>query len=312
MNNKYWYDIHSRGVDTVAVWTGFAATFTVGELTLAAHSADVNLFNSLILEWTQADSALSQARASRDGSGQALKQICVRALRLISGSLKPTDSLIKEVSGVTSVQGESQGAMNEKCLRLVSLWLAVNAHRAALSPAQPPLTVDTTQVGNFQTLVGNHAALNQNVASKRSTLSQKTSALRAVADRVDENNKRWYKAWQGQFAEGSPQRHALSLIQTGSSQTTPGQAVFLAVESLPGQVVRLSFDAARATQFRLWHKGPGDTDFAVLSDGLTVKTFDHAAQPAGGHAYKVVGSNSAGTGTESLLTVVTVAQQLAA
>jgi hypothetical protein len=312
MNKKFWYDIHSRGVDTVAVWTTFAPTVSVGEFTLAAHSVDVNLFNSLILDFSQAEDALNLARASRDASGTALKQVCVRALKLISGTLKPTDNLLKEVRSVTSVTGESQGAMNEKCFRLVSLWIAVNTHRATLLPAQSPLSVDTTDVTSFQSMLGNHAMLVQTVATKRTLRSQKLSALKAVATKVDQNNKRWYKAWQGQFAAGTPQRDALSLINTGASQTLPGQGVFLTSELLPGQGVSLSFDAARATQFTLLHKGPGEPAFSVLADGLTTKTFEHEATPPGAHSYKVVGGNAVGQGAESVPLELTVAEELAA
>ena len=312
MNNRYWYDIHGRGVDTVAVWTTFAPTFNVGELSLAAHSADVNLFNSLVLEWSQSQDGKNLARSDRNTSAEALYGICLRALRLISGTLKPTDNLIKEVSAVTGVKGESQGAINEKCLRLASLWLAVNAHRAAQTPAQPPLTVDTTDVISFQTMVANHSASNQLVATRRTALSQKTSMLREVTTRVDTNNKRWYKAWQGQFAAGTAQREALSLIKTGSSQSAPGQAVFLAHEALPNQGVRLSFDASRGTQFVISHQGPGEAAFTVLASGLTVKSFDHLNQAQGIHTYKVVGANSAGTGAESVALSVSVAQAIAA
>ena len=312
MNNRYWYDIHSRGVDTFAVWTAFAPTFVVGELTLVAHSADVNLFNSLILEWSQAQDALNLARSNRDTSATSLGVVCQRALKLISGTLKPTDNLLKEVRSVTGIQGESQGAINEKCLRLASLWMAVNTHRAALTPAQPALTVDTTDVSSFQSMVGNHAMLNQIVATHRTALSQKTTALRVVATRVDTNNKRWYKAWQGQFAAGTAQREALSLINTGSSQSVPGQAEFLGHEILPGQGVRLSFDASRATQFAVSHQGPGESVFAVVASGLTVKSFDHLNQAQGIHTYKVVGANSAGTGAESVALSVSVAQANAA
>lgn len=312
MKNRYWYDIHGRGVDTVAVWTTFAPTFNVGELSLAAHSTDVNLFNSLILEWRQAQDALSLARSNRDTNAEALHGVCLRALRLFSGTLKPTDNLIKEVGGVTAVKGESQGALTEKCLRLASLWIAVNAHRAALTPAQPALTVDTIDAASFQNMVNNHALLNQTVATRRTESSQKTTSLRAVALRVDENNKRWYKAWQGQFAADTAQRNSLSLIKTGTSQSAPGQAVFLTSEALSNQGVRLSFDASRATQFTISHQGPGEAAFSVLASGLTTKTFDHTNQTPGAHTYKVVGSNAAGTGEQSVPLVFTVEQSLAA
>ncbi len=312
MKSKYWYDIHGRGVDTVAVWTTFASTFSVGELSLSAHSTDVNLFNGMILEWSQAEDALGVARSNRDSNAAALGSVCQRALRLIAGTLKPTDILLKEVRSVTGVQGQSQGAIVEKCLRLASLWLAVNAHRAALTPAQAELKVDDIGVAAFQTMVGSQASLNQTVATRRTESSQKTTELRAVALRVDQNNKRWYRAWRGQFAADTAQINALRLIRTGASQSAPGQAVFLASELLANRGVRLSFDASRATQFSLSHQGPGESVFSVIASGLTVKTFDHTSQMPGVHTYRVVGSNAAGTGAESVPLVFTVQATIAA
>jgi hypothetical protein len=156
-----------------------------------------------------------------------------------------------------------------------------------------------------------HTQALQEVENKVSALSRKKSQLRATTTKVADNNKRWYSAWRGQFAEGSAERDALSQISTGTSATALGQGVFLSLEELANQV-ELAFDAPRATQFKLWHKGPGDADFTVLAEGLTAGFFSHTSQPAGGHAYKVVGSNTAGVGAESLPAVVTVAQELAA
>jgi hypothetical protein len=104
----------------------------------------------------------------------------------------------------------------------------------------------------------------------------------------------------------------LNLIDTGPSQTIPGQGVFLGSEVLGNSSVKLSFDGARGTTFKLLYKGPGDAVFRVLAEGLTGKTFVHEGVAEGGHTYKVIPSNSAGTGAESVPYVVTVAQQAAA
>ncbi len=202
--------------------------------------------------------------------------------------------------------------MFSKCRRLVSVWTLVNTHRAGMSPPLPPLTVSKVDVAQFQAMLGGHQSLLQNVENKLAALSRRKSQLRATAAKVNQNNKRWYAAWQGQFAAGSPERDALRQVITGTSATIPGQGVFLNVEALDNQVVRLEFDAARATEFQLLHKRPGDADFSVLAVEITENVFQHMAQPAGGHSYKVIGSNSVGAGLESLPVVVTVARQLAA
>jgi hypothetical protein len=312
MKKEYWYDISNRSLETIAVWQTFASAFVVGEVSLTAHTASVALLNDHIRECNTAQDEVDLERSARNGVVAGLRGICARAIKLISGSLPPGDSMLKELRGVTSVRGQSQQAVFSKCTRLVSVWTMVNTHRAGMSPSLPPLTVGTVDVAEFQTMLAAHGVCLQNVENKLAASSRKKSQLRATARKVDKNNKRWYAAWQGQFAAGSPELDALSQVSTGTSTSAPGQGVFLGVEALVNQVVRLEFDAARATEFTLWHKGPGDADFAVLAQGLTENAFQHTAQPAGGHSYKVIGSNSVGTGAESLPVVVTVAEELAA
>jgi hypothetical protein len=309
---QYYYAIHNRGVDTIAVWTVHLPAFVVGELTLASHSADVNSFNARALEVSQTGTALGQARAGRDAIAGTLKGVCSRALSLILGSLPPGHSLIREARRIYRLRGQSLERVNRRCLDLVSVWQSVNAHRAAQSPVQPGLTVDAMDVAAFQSAVANFAQLITDAATKETQWTQKKSALRDVAQRVDRNNKRWYKAWQGQFARGTAARDALNLIDTGPSQSQPGQGVFLAVEVLANQTVKLSFDAARATTFTLRHKGPADTEFTELASGVTENSFTHESVAAGGHTYIVTPGNSAGTGEDSLPFIVTVAQQAAA
>ena len=314
MNNEFWYSSHNRGLETVAVWQTFDGSFKVGELTLAAHTANVKLLYTHIHECNVAQDAVNLVRSDRDAVAAELRDVCGRALAVIGGTLPAGDSMRAQVRSVNAVRGQSQEAMLSKCNRLVSLWLNVNTHRAAMSPAQPPLVVGTVDVEQFQSTSDDFGQVLQDVEIKLAALSRAKSQLRATATKVDTDNKRWFSSWKGHFASGSPERDALSQITTSSSAAPalPGQGVFLAVEPLANQVVRLTFDAARASHFKLWHKGPGAADFSVLAEGLTARTFQHAAQTAGGHAYKVVGSNSAGAGAESVPAVVTVAQQLAA
>ena len=311
MNTKrYWYDVADRGVDSVVVWSNRAPAFAVGELTVAAHSLDVNSLGGCILQLSQADGALDTARAARDTAANLLRELCTRGCRLISGTAPANDTIAEKVQAVYGVRGDSFRSAEDRGYKLVSAWQAVNEHRTQLS--QPALLVGDTTVATLQSVVGNYAQLLRNVSDKEDAERAKRTALRKVVERVDKNNKRWYKSWLGQFAAGSPERVALAQIDTGSRQPLPGQAVFLVVELLPNLVVRLAFGAARGTSFTLLHKGPASPSFSVLADGLTMKSFEHTATEVGEHQYKLVPHNSAGNGAESTVLKVQVAQQAAA
>ena len=312
IKKEYWFDVHTRGLETVGVWGTYAATFKVGEYDLVSHSADVHSLYGLITLRESAKSGVDNARSTRNTAAAEMRDICTRACKVIGGSLPRGHALHGKVSEVCGVKSRSQDGVQKKARKLVALWTDVNAYRAGLSPAQPPLEVGGYTVSGFQSSLGNHAQFLQEVETKNSAFGKKKSQLLTAVTRVDVNNKRWYKAWQGEFVAGSPERAALSQIDTGPSQTLPGQGVFLVVQSLPDLTVKLNFDAPRATSFTLLHKGPGAAAFAVLADGLTLKSFEHATGELGEHQYKLVPHNASGNGAESVVLKVQGAQQQAA
>ena len=312
IRREYWYDIHTRGLETLGVWGTYAATFKVGECSLTSHAIDVLSLFDLISQRETAKGAADGVRSSRNLAANEIRQICVRVCKAVSGTLPRGHVYHARVSEACRVKSRSGDGVQAKARKLVVLWTDVNAYRAGLSPALPPLEVGGYTVTGFQSSLGNHAQFLAEVETKQSVYMRKKNTLQTAASKVDGNNKRWYKAWQGEFAAGSPERAALSQIDTGPSQTLPGQGVFLVVQSLPDLTVKLNFDAPRATSFTLLHKGPGAAAFAVLADGLTLKSFEHATGELGEHQYKLVPHNASGNGAESVVLTVQVAQQAAA
>ena len=208
---KYWYDVYDRGLDTVAVWTCCAPTFPVGELNLAAHAADVNLVSALLPPLAGAEDVLDTARDSRDIVAATLRDLCVRGCRLIASTVPAGDPMADKVQAVYAVRSQTFRALQDKTVKLITAWQAMNEHRAALNPAQPALLVGTTTVSEVQSLLGNYAQLLDNVSKKEAPVKTKKGLFHLAANRVDQNNKRWYKAWLGQFAAGSVERAALKI-----------------------------------------------------------------------------------------------------
>ena len=312
IKKEYWFDVHTRGLETIGVWGTYATAFTVGECSLTSHLADVHSLYEYITQREAARMAVGSVRNARNTTATEMRDICTRACKAISGSLPKGHPLHAKVSEVCGVKGRSQDGVQKKARKLVALWTEVNSYRASLSPVLTPLEVGGYTASGFQSSLGNHAQFLQDVETKDSAYGKKKSQLRTLTNRVDANNKRWFKAWQGEFPANSPERAALSQIDTGSSQPQPGKGVFLVVQTLPDLTVKLAFDGPRATSFTLLHKGPGENAFSVLADGLTLKSFTHATGEAGEHQYKLVPHNSAGDGAESVVLTVQVAQQAAA
>ena len=306
---KYYFGIHERGLETVAIWQHFMPALKVGEFHLASHSADVNLLTDHIMQKMEADVTWKLTRIARNGSADFLNGICQRLCGLVESTLPGDDEFRTLVRGVRAVTSQAHEAVPERTRQAIVMWKKFNAHRAAMQPPQPELVIDDVTVTALQSNYANHGQLLGHVDDKDSAHSGLNSQLRRTATRVDKNNKRWFKAWRSSFATGTPEREALSRVSTENSTSLPGQAVFLKFELLPDRTVRLFFGAARARGFTLLHKGPGANAFSVLVDGLTATSFEHTTGETGEHEYKLVPHNNSGDGAESLVLKVQVAQQ---
>ena len=76
--------------------------------------------------------------------------------------------------------------------------------------------------------------------------------------------------------------------------------------------VRLEFDADHATSFQVWHKGPGEAQFAQVGDSIRPGNYTAFGLAAGQHEYQIVGVNSRGESPASEPASLSVAQAAAA
>jgi len=58
IKKEYWFDVHMRGLETVAVWGTYAATFKVGEYDVVSHSLDVHSLYEYITQRETAESVV--------------------------------------------------------------------------------------------------------------------------------------------------------------------------------------------------------------------------------------------------------------
>jgi hypothetical protein len=305
-------DIYERGLDSAAIWNNNAPTFLVGELNLAAYLVQVNLLSTRLFELAQSEDLLHTARMGRDGVATNLRAIIPNACRLIAGTAAIGDAIATKVQAVYRVRDTSFVALKQKTEKLVIAWTAVNAHRAALSPVQGPLLVGTKTVTELQSDCGNYAQLLKNISDKEDPVSTKRQQVINLAVVVDKYNKRFYKAWLGHWPAGSPQRAALSIIDTGAASPIPGPGVFTAHTILPNGNVKLAFGASRALTYTILYKGPGATEYTQLATGVDVRTYEHVNPGLGDHHYIVFGTNNQGNGSESAVLAVEITQQAAA
>lgn len=303
---EFWEPTHVRGQQTNGVWSTFAATFTVGEVTLALHQTDVALLLTHVNERGLAQDAFDDAISARDTSYEFLRDINKRGPQLIASVLAAGDELQREIGDITAIDSKSQEAVQERARLLVSLWTRVNTKRAAMTPAQPALTVGSTTLAQFQTALNQHAVLLQTVADKESELSRKKSQLKTTEARVDRNNKRWYSAWAANFVEGSPEHDALSLITTeeGAAEPVALEIASATASGLNAAITYAATGGAHATSLQLARRIVGvDATFGqpvpVVLTGQQVGPFT-AGQTV---EFKVLASNSTGTAESAVKSV---------
>lgn len=277
MSHESWQSIHSRGQSTNAIWNQHAPALTVGEMTLATHSADVALLPPAAQAVVTQEDAVDTARNARDAAVAFITDLAIRAPRKIEGDLLSSDPFHADLKHIRVVEITGLDTAVTRGQRVVSLWEKLNARNATLVPARPPLLVGGTAVAALAAALTGLPAKTQEVETQTSILNDRRSDLAIIKDRVDTNNKRWFDSWMGEFAEGSPERNALSQIDTGSggsgggggeppAPTPPGTA--LVSSTIQDGVVTLLMTCEGAVFFNVYQRAPSDSEFSLVAGAV--------------------------------------------
>lgn len=209
-----WQQILSRGQQTLAVWQQHAPGFALRNLTLASHTADVTALAPAGQAAEDAQEGVDNAREDRDATLAAVSGMNTRLPRKMDGELLPDDPFHADLEDIRRVSSVSGPATLERGQKVVALWKKVNARNAAASPVIPAVTVGGVTLATFTAQVESLPVKTQAVEDQEAALRDVRGALRALAARTDQNNKRWYAGWQGEFPAGTPEGDALSQITT--------------------------------------------------------------------------------------------------
>ncbi len=307
--SEYWEEIYHRGQQSIGVWNTFMPGFVFGEVTLASHTTDVNGLQTKANERDVQQDALDVARLSRDANLRFMEDLCVRFPRKLEGDLAATDPLHAEIADLRDIVPDTSDKIVQRTRRTVSLWNRINAQRAAAVPPLAAFQVGTAVVAQLDTALTHQNTLMQNVENERGKHTQKSEALRTLATKVDVNNKRWFAAWEGEFAAGSPERAALSQIDTGGQTPAPEALEINTAVAQPPDQVAVTYvpdGGDHATSFKLkWKIETVDADFtheAVLNLlGQTVTVAGAAGKTV---SFKAVATNSTGNTDSAVKTVV--------
>ncbi len=307
--SEYWEEIYHRGQQSIGVWNTFAPAFVFGEVTLASHTTDVNGLQTKANERDVQQDVLDVARLNRDGNLKFMEDLCIRFPRKLEGELAAADPLHAEIADLRAIIPDTADKIAQRTRRTLSLWNRINAQRAAAVPPLPAFQVGSNVVAQLDTALTNQNALMQGVENERGKHTQKNEALRTLATKVGVNNKRWFAAWEGEFAPGSPERAALSQIDTGSPTPLPTALEISTATVVPPDgvaVVYVPGGGSHATSFKLmWKIETVDADYtheAVLNlAGQTVTVAGAAGKTV---SFKARATNSTGSTNSAVKTVV--------
>lgn len=296
---EYWEPIRDRGNDTNAVWNEFNASFQVGTLTLAAHTTDVGAFEGMVQARDDAEDEYDQAIDAKDANLAILAGLNTRAVSVIRGNLEEGDRLALELADVSGMSNQGSGKIMARARKLSTLWKKVNVARVAAVPPLTEIEVGGVVVDAVDTALSANEPLLKAVSEKLSAWSSARSALKALATKVDKNNKRWYEAWSGNYPPGTPQNDALSQIDTESGDTEPpGAVTFSVMYDVAHAGFHLDAEAEHASHFRVLRQGPGESDFIERAANAESPIADPATLP-GVYEFKLQARNSTADGPVS-------------
>ena len=278
MMNDSWQTILQRAQSTNAIWGQHAPGFTVGTLTLALHQADAALLEPAAQAVVTAEDAVDSARDDRDSSMNFIKDLAIRAPRKMDGELSVGDPYHSDLKHIRAVEMTGLETTVTRGQRTVSLWQKLNARNAAMVPPLPAMTVGGATVTQLAAALTGLPLKTQAVENAASFLGDRRSDLLVLKERVYTNNIRWFAAWEGEFVEGSPERNALSQIDTGSGgggsggggepPPPPPPGVAAVSSTIDNGVVTLAMTCEGATFFNVYQRTPGEVDFVLVAGAV--------------------------------------------
>lgn len=299
--------VHTRGQQTIGVWGTYAAGLKVGKLTLAQHTTNVTGIFTLAGERDSAQDDLDAARLAVKNQVAKLADLTIRFPRAIEGQIEPDSDLHAEIEACRAIEPNTPENAVARGRRVIILLTRENAERADATPAEDPLTIKNAIAGQpdvgiavVQTLVTTMPNLEQTVEDAKSALNKKRAALKKAVTMVDRDNKRWFDAWSGNFADGSDELAALSQIDTGPHTPAPSALSINTITPSAGGHFAASYVAGggnHATTLKLQWKVAGvDAEFGhdtlVILTGQTVAT---GATTGAAVSFRTKAENSQGT-----------------
>ncbi|MDB6154907.1 MAG: hypothetical protein JWL90_3360 [Chthoniobacteraceae bacterium] len=265
---EFWEVTRERGIATVSVWA-LDAKFALRDLSLKNHQMQVAQLDELAGARADQQVLLSAARSARDLAFDQLKELIVRVPGVIEGMLEPESDLHSHLRLIYNV---SSSFTEESALRrgrlTLGLWSKFNEQ---MPQGSSPLVLRQNGSAGFDVagfevlLLKTCVQAQQKLANAERDLSIVKSELALLESKVDQNNKRWYKAWIKNHLAGTKEGDAArSQIPTEQGTPIPAAQEIAALYPQPDQRIWVEYapeGGHHATTLELQWRLAGEADF---------------------------------------------------
>ncbi|MES2657060.1 MAG: hypothetical protein V4689_00510 [Verrucomicrobiota bacterium] len=236
----FWQITEARGLQTQGVWA-LSPDFTVGKATLASHEAGLGALRDAATALEDLDNLLDAADADLRAEYDYFKAINPIIAGRLGGELADEDPLLGDI-GQLWINPSSRPAIEQRTLKTATLWVKINAARAAEIPPQPEVVVRLTTAAAYQARW--EALPAKRLEREAAAGAQRTgnSLLKAADKALDRTNKDWHQAWKSEFPAGTPEGDALAGVATAKSTPRP-EVLEIATISQEGLSLRVTYVA---------------------------------------------------------------------
>jgi hypothetical protein len=268
-------------------------------MSLAEMGSNLGAMRAKLELLDTAESEMLDARASLDNELAAYRTNIRAFLRV--GKLRFRSQRIKyNLIKPLRMQGTGRDTTVKIGRKVEKAWKKVDQNFAP---------VPTATFGNTQDCRQRCVQYQDDYSMKETEWRDKLEDVQDFAAMLDRTNIEWYATATTNFPAGTRYGDLIrTMVPTNNSAVQPvGQAVIDVATSLEPGKVHLEYHAQYATSYRLWHKGPGATEWTLIADNVDGLVYLVTGLTAGEHRFQVAGSNSRGNGAVSTESIVTVA-----
>ncbi|MCA9205034.1 MAG: fibronectin type III domain-containing protein [Planctomycetales bacterium] len=238
------------------------------------------------------DASLALARgelSERQAEGHLL---CVQIYPILKSRYRKDPGTLETIQRLPT-EDKTVRATRDRMRAISVLWGQLPNPPGASEPFTPWTGMDQTA---FDAALAALVAADEALPDLVQTYERAQSDLHAKLDEVSDFVTAALEQGRAQFPVGSPEREIIEAIPMEPTQQPPAAAVIsVAVSPETGQVL-LEFDAARATMFDVFQKGPSDLDFVEVATDVIDRRYETSGLASGVYQFRVSGQNSLGNG----------------